>query len=43
MTIEVEAHDIDRTVIRVSAEGALGADDATAEIVMNEVLRRLKI
>jgi len=40
--IEVEAHDIDRTLIRVTAEKYLAADSATAEKVMNKLIQRLR-
>jgi len=39
--VEIEAHDIDRTTIRVSAEKYLGKDDATAGEVMQGLLDRL--
>ena len=39
--VEVEALDIDRTTIRVSAEKFLGKDNATAEDVMNQLILRL--
>jgi hypothetical protein len=39
--VEVEALDLDRTTIRVSAEKFLGKDNATAEDVMNQLLTRL--
>lgn len=40
--IEVEAIDIDRSVIRVSAEKYLGNDKATATKVLNGILDRLQ-
>ena len=39
--VDVEAHDLDRTLIRVKAEKYLGPDDATATEVMEALLRRL--
>ena len=42
VTVEVEAEDIDRTTIRVTAEKYLGKDDATAADVMNGILERLQ-
>jgi len=39
--VEVEAHDLDRTVIRVQAERYLSGDNKTAGMVMNEILDRL--
>jgi hypothetical protein len=44
VTIEVEAIDLDRTTIRVSAErySGLAKDNATAAEVMNGILRRLQ-
>jgi len=41
VTIEVEAHDIDRTMIRVQAKKYLANDGHTAEDVMNRLLARL--
>ena len=41
VVIEVEAHDIDRTLIRVTAQKYLGADSRSAENVMNRLLSRL--
>ena len=41
VTLEVEAHDIDRTIIRVTAEKYLANDAHTAEEVMNNLLARL--
>lgn len=40
--VEVEAHDIDRTVVRVSAEKYLASDNATSAEVMDTILRRLQ-
>lgn len=40
--IEVEAIDIDRSVIRVTAEKYLGNDKATAADVLNGILERLQ-
>jgi hypothetical protein len=42
VTIEVEAIDLDRTTIRVSAEKYLSKDDATASEVMSGILDRLQ-
>ncbi len=42
VTIDVEAVDLDLTLIRVSAEKVLGADAATAEQVMSKILERLE-
>lgn len=42
VTIEVEAIDVDRTTIRVSAERYLSKDDATAAEVMNGIVERLQ-
>jgi hypothetical protein len=42
VTVEVEAIDLDRTTIRVTAEKYLGKDDVTAAEVMNGILDRLK-
>ncbi|HED66305.1 MAG TPA: hypothetical protein ENJ09_12220 [Planctomycetes bacterium] len=42
VVIEVEAVDLDRTLVRVSAQKYLGADSKTAEEVMGNVLRRLQ-
>jgi len=39
--IEVEAHDLDRTLIRVQAEKFFANDDATAARVMKAILDRL--
>ena len=39
--VEIEALDLDQTMIRVSAEKFLGKDNATAEDVMNQLLTRL--
>jgi hypothetical protein len=39
--VEVEAMDIDRTTIRVSAEKYLAKDEATAEDVIDQILKRL--
>lgn len=41
VTVEVEALDIDRTTIRVSAEKYLTADEATAAQVMKGILERI--
>ena len=41
VTVEVEAVDLDRTQIRVTAEKYLGKDDATAAKVMNAIVERL--
>ena len=41
VTVDVEAIDIDRTQLRVSAEKYLGKDDATATKVMNAIVERL--
>lgn len=41
VTVEVEAIDIDRTTIRVTAEKYLSKDNATAAEVMNGILERL--
>lgn len=41
VTVTVEAFDIDRTTISVQAKGTLGSDGKTAELVLNEILRRL--
>jgi len=42
VTVDVEAIDIDRTTIRVSAEKYLSKDNATASQVMNGILERLQ-
>lgn len=42
VTVEVEAIDIDRTTIRVTAEKYLSKDNATAAEVMNGILERLE-
>lgn len=42
VTVEVEAIDIDRTTIRVTAEKYLSKDNATASEVMNGILDRLQ-
>ena len=42
VTIEVEAIDVDRTTIRVSAEKYLSKDSATAAQVMNSIVDRLQ-
>lgn len=44
VTVEVEAMDLDRTTIRVSAEkyGGLSSDNATAAEVMSGILDRLE-
>jgi hypothetical protein len=39
--LEVEAYDIDRTIIKVQAERALAHDSATAESVLNRILDRI--
>jgi hypothetical protein len=41
VTVQVEAIDLDRTTIRVSAEKYLTKDDATASQVMSGILERL--
>ena len=41
VTVEVEALDLDRTTIRVSAEKYLTKDNATAQQVMSGILERL--
>jgi hypothetical protein len=41
VTVEVEAIDLDRTTIRVSAEKYLGNDNATAAQIMRGILDRL--
>jgi len=42
VTVEVEAIDLDRTTIRVSAEKYLSQDNATAQQVMSGILERLE-
>ena len=42
VTVEVEAIDIDRTTIRVTADKYLGKDNATASEVLNGILTRLE-
>lgn len=42
VTVEVEAVDIDRTTIRVTADGYLGKDNATASKVLNGILEGLE-
>lgn len=42
VTVEVEAIDIDRTTIRVTAEKYLGKDEATASEVLSGILERLE-
>lgn len=42
VTVEVEAIDLDRTTIRVTAEKYLGKDDATAAEVMSGILEHLE-
>ena len=39
--VEVEAYDLDRTVLRVRAEKYLGSDSRTAEQVLTHILDRL--
>ena len=39
--VEVEAHDLDRTLVRVHAEKFFANDDATAQRVMDAILDRL--
>jgi hypothetical protein len=39
--VDVDALDIDRTTIRVSADRTLSKDDATAEMVLQKILKRL--
>lgn len=41
VTVEVEALDLDRTTIRVSAEKYMTKDNATAQQVMSGILERL--
>ncbi len=41
VVVEVQAHDIDRTEIRVEADKFLAHDGATAAEVMGEILDRL--
>jgi hypothetical protein len=41
VTVDVEAIDIDRTQVRVTAERYVGKDDATAAKVMNAIVERL--
>ena len=41
VTVEVEAIDLDRTTIRVSAEKYMTKDNATAQQVMSGILERL--
>lgn len=42
VTVTVEATDLDRTTIRVTAEKYLTKDNATAEQVMSGILKRLE-
>lgn len=42
VTVDVEAIDMDRTSIRVTAEKYLSKDNATASEVLNGILRRLE-
>ncbi len=42
VTVEVEAIDIDRTTIRVTADKYLGQDNATASKVLSSILDRLE-
>jgi hypothetical protein len=41
VTVEVEAVDLDRTQVRVTAEKYLGKDEATAAKVMDGIVKRL--
>ncbi len=41
VTLDVEAHDLDRTLIRVQAKKYLSNDGHTAKDVMNRLLKRL--
>ena len=42
VTVEVEAYDIDRTIVRVEAKKYLTSDGMTAENVMQEILDKLE-
>ena len=39
--VEIEAHDLDRTLIRVQAEKFFANDDATADQIMDSIIDRL--
>lgn len=42
VTVTVEAYDLERTDLRVEAERTLRKDGATARMVLDEILRRLR-